>query len=139
MKLLKCLWIVVLCLCLCGCDLLSRGSHIYVGEHQNPSTGSGNQNVNARNYQQLYKALVNMVEKGEDQKIIFVKQYDKQQLDADLQQAVATICAEKAQPMSCTRAAEKVNISSRIFPAILRTFIGWITASYLKHPMKTVT
>ena len=94
MKLLKCLWIVVLCLCLCGCDLLSRGSHIYVGEHQNPSTGSGNQNVNARNYQQLYKALVNMVEKGEDQKIIFVKQYDKQQLNADLQQAVATICAE---------------------------------------------
>ena len=90
----KCCFIMALCLCLCGCSLLTRGSHIYVGEHQNPSTAVGSQNVNARNYQQLYKALEIMVKKGEDQKIIFVKQYDKQQLEADLKQAVDTICAE---------------------------------------------
>ena len=84
MKIIKCLCLLVLCICLSGCDLLSRGSHIYVGDHQIPATAPGNQNINAQDYQQLYQALVNMIRRGESQQIVFVRHYDKQHLEEDL-------------------------------------------------------
>lgn len=94
MKILKCMPVLVLCVCLCGCNLLTRGSYTHVEEHQIPSTAPGNQNVSAQNYQQLYTALANMVSVGEDQKIIFVKQYDKQQLEEDLRKVTVALCEE---------------------------------------------
>ena len=95
MKRVCCIFLVVmLCLCLTGCTLLSGGSHIFVELRKPDSNGGAAQNVSAESYEELYDALVAMVEKGQTQQIISVDQYDKEQLEEDMDAVAEDVCAQ---------------------------------------------
>lgn len=108
MKIVRCALVLAFCVCLSGCSILSGGSHIYVEQHQPDfSTGSA-QNVNAKDYDELYQALSAMVEKGQTQQIISVDRYGKEQLEKDLKKvtedvrATNPIAAYAVDTISCT-------------------------------------
>ena len=92
MKKIGCIVLLALCLCLAGCNLIGNGSHIFV-EGRLPQTNAGvAQNVTAESYDQLYQALVNMVENGVVKQTISVNNYDKEQLETDLEIVTAEVC-----------------------------------------------
>ncbi len=92
MKTVKCILVILLCLCLSGCDYFGGGSYIHVEERLPQGDGSNSQNVTAGSYQELFDALVEMVEKGTTQQIISVEQYDKEHLQEDLPRVTEEIC-----------------------------------------------
>lgn len=92
MRIVKCMLALLLCICLCGCELFSGGSHIFVQEHQPSNTAGVSGNVTAENYEQMYDALVKMVESGTTQQVISVERYDADQLESDLQHIFTDLC-----------------------------------------------
>lgn len=92
MKILKCMMTIALCLSLCGCSLIGSGSHIFV-EGRLPQSNAGTaQNVSAKSYKELFDALVQMVENGVVKQTISVKDYDKEQLETDLEAVASDVC-----------------------------------------------
>lgn len=92
MKFGKCIIAVAFCLCLCGCGLIGSGSHIFVeGRHPQYNAGAA-QNVSAKSYDELYAALVGMVENGVLKQTISVNDYDDEQLEADLKTVTSDVC-----------------------------------------------
>lgn len=79
--------LLILALLLSGCGVWTGGSYHHVVPYQDNSGGSGNPNATVSGYWGLYNALVDLVESGTEKGIIFVPQYNREQLEADLAQA----------------------------------------------------
>lgn len=86
--------ILIICIFLTGCSEGLDGKHIWTQVHSIPVSPGSNQNVSAQNYDQLYRALVKLVENGTTQATISVAKYDKESLEADVAAAVDAVCRE---------------------------------------------
>lgn len=85
--------ILALCLLLTGCNAWMDGSYVYVSihPHQNQDTQGGTESVSATNYQELVKALTDMVEAGTEQGIIYVSNYIQTQVQRHTDIAIREI------------------------------------------------
>lgn len=86
--------ILSICIFLTGCSDGLDGKHIWTQVHSIPVSPGSNQNISAQNYDQLYRALVNLVENGTTQATISVAKYDKERLDADALEAIEAVRRE---------------------------------------------
>lgn len=81
---------LVLSLLLTGCGWLD-GSYSRITPHQQHSAGNESQVNEARNYLQLRNALVNMVDTGEEKRVISVVGFEEEQLAQSMDMAVRYI------------------------------------------------
>ena len=92
MKFVKLCCVLLLCLSLCGCNLLSASSYISIVDHQHSSKPGANQSFSAGDYEELYEALLEMIESGVTQRTISVDAYEKETLASDLKHVADDIC-----------------------------------------------
>lgn len=79
------------CLMLSGCSSFMDGEYVWVTSHHVEGAPGSSQNVSARNYSQLHKALKQMVEAGAEQLTISVGQYDHDALEQDVKKAISQL------------------------------------------------
>lgn len=83
---------LALCGYLCGCRDLFDGHYKSVTPHDNPNQETENQAVSARNYTQLYDAVISFVEQGRTEGVIGVSDYTAGLLQLDMERIVSEIC-----------------------------------------------
>lgn len=81
------LWV---CLLLTGCGWLN-GSYVSVTPHQQSSSGSSGQEIEAKNYLQLRTAIENMVSSGTESCVISVANFREDQLESSMEMAARYI------------------------------------------------
>lgn len=81
--------VLALCILLSGCSFSRvNGEYVYTQPHEKDGVSSEDGGVHAGNYNELYHALCAMVEAGQSKGIIFVSDYDRQDVNSDAQKAV---------------------------------------------------
>jgi len=86
--------ILIICILLSGCGQLLDGAYIWTQLHSIPVSPGSGQNIAADNYDQLYNALVTLVEAGTVQATISVEKYDRDKIEQDTAAAIAAVRAE---------------------------------------------
>lgn len=76
--------ILLLALLLSGCSSWSNGEYHHVTPHVDDSNQTSHQNVTASDYVALYTAIDALVERGAETGVIFVGQYDRDRIEADM-------------------------------------------------------
>ena len=79
--------LLIMALLLSGCGVWTGGNYHHIVPYEDNSGNSGNSSATVSGYWGLYNALVNLVKNGTEKGIIFVTNYDKEQLEADLVKA----------------------------------------------------
>ena len=72
--------LLLLCLLLTGCTFWMEGEYVSVEPHQSQGGQEEQGNISAVNYEQLLKALTDLVENGKEQGIIYVQGYSPNQI-----------------------------------------------------------
>lgn len=85
---------LLLCVCLVlgGCAGLFDGHYESVKPHEQQSGNDQSGEIVAQNYEQLRKALENLVEAGTEESVISVADYEKEELRGDMRRAVDAVC-----------------------------------------------
>lgn len=89
MKRFACL-VLIICLFLTGCGWLN-GSYVSVTPHQQSSSGSNDQVIEAKNYLQLRTAIESMVSSGTENCVISVANFQEDQLESSMSMAARYI------------------------------------------------
>ena len=83
---------LVLCLMLSGCSSLLSGQMHWEQTHDIPSLPNSNQELTASDYDELIRVLSISIEQGMEQFSISVGRYNRDSLEADVDQAVDVVC-----------------------------------------------
>lgn len=83
--------VLTLCMLLSGCSALTDGEYVWQETHHIEASPGGGQDISAGSYNQLYRALCNLVESGTEQGTIIVDTYIQDRLPTDIQRAVAEV------------------------------------------------
>ena len=80
---------LALCLLLSGCSFtLLDGEYVYTQPHVHGGALGDNSGIHADNYNELYNAIASMVEAGQETGLIFVSDYEQQDVTSDAKKAV---------------------------------------------------
>lgn len=86
--------ILILCICLClllsGCHTFLDGNYLWTSPHQAQENPSGEDMLQAANYDELLTALADMTENGTENGIIYISQYTSGQFEEEMGKAVKT-------------------------------------------------
>lgn len=83
---------LALCLLLSGCSGWPDGSYVSVKPHADAGLSQEQTIADVKNYNQLYAALLNLVEKGSSKLTLSVDQYDRALLEPELKKAIRNVC-----------------------------------------------
>lgn len=86
--------ILILCILLSGCGVLGQKDYVWMDTHPIPTAPVGNQSISAADYEELYAALVALVEEGSPQTTISVERYNQNNIEPDMQRAVDAVCKD---------------------------------------------
>ena len=92
MKRIATAWLLVLCLCLSGCGSFLTGEFIWEQSHYIPPVPDSGQDIVASDFAGLVRAISDGIEQGMELLTISVAQYDRDVLQADVEQATETVC-----------------------------------------------
>lgn len=81
--------VLICCMMLCGCADLLDGSYVSVKPYQQQSASTGGETVSVSNFAQLYSALVELIDDGREEGVIFVGNYDQDQVTSDMDRAIS--------------------------------------------------
>ena len=84
--------LLALCLCLSGCSSILSGEMMWEQTHDIPSFPDSNQELTASNYGELMGVLSASIEQGMEQFSISLANYDRNSLEAEVDQAVEAVC-----------------------------------------------
>ncbi len=88
--------IILLCLCLClglcGCDLWMQGSYAHVSPHKMPDSPESGERIEVSNYETLYQALCDIVEKGATGATVYYPNENKVTVQQYMESAVQRVC-----------------------------------------------
>lgn len=85
---------VALCLLLCGCDSLFGDGYVSTTPHKEQIVENDTEELTVSRYSQLHRALADLIEAGTESAVIYVTEYDADQLEPDMEKAVAKVLEE---------------------------------------------
>ena len=85
---------LALCLLLCGCDSLFSDTYVSKTPHKEQIVENDTEELTVSRYFQLHQALANLIEDGTESAVIYVTEYDEDQLESDLEKAEAKVLGE---------------------------------------------
>ena len=85
--------VLALCLVLSGCSGWPDGSYVSVKPHADAGLPQDQSIADVKNYNQLYAALVNLIEKGDSKLTLSVDDYDRALLEPEMKKAIRNVCS----------------------------------------------
>ena len=81
---------LAVCMLLTGCASLFDGNYISTMPHEEQNSLQGNLNTQVNKYDELLNAVISLAESGSRNGIIYVTNYDQNQIAADMEKAAKT-------------------------------------------------
>ncbi len=85
------LYVLLICILLSGCAGIMDGSYEWEASHPIDILPNGDENISAGNFQELCKALQELVEAGAEQGTIYIGDYDRENLQQEAQKAAQRV------------------------------------------------